>query len=147
MTTGVLTLVDPEKTARDWARADPGISAAVGTKVFFSQPIAFAKAAMMAGTPYIIVTLVSETFQSGDLGMQQPLIQWNCYGSTKAAAAVVALAVQTSVRLLTFGKPTAVGTSVIAWADAAQARWLPDPTINAPRYVLDCRFAIYGPQT
>ena len=148
----VLQLIDPEATARDWARNDAGISAAVGTKIFFSTPIAYAKAAMsntvpFSGAPWIVLTLVSEVFQAGDLGMQLPTIQFNCYAATKSAAATVALAVQTSVRLLTFGKPITLNTSsTIAWADATQARWLPDPTINIPRYILDVRFAMHGPQ-
>jgi hypothetical protein len=136
-----LTLVDSEATARDWARAETHINAQVGTSAFFSQPIAFPKTPKNA---WIVMTLVSETFQVGDLGLQLALVQFDCWGKTKATAATVALAVQTAGRQLSFGQPVTVGTAVIAWADATQKRWFPDPTLNTPRYVVDVLFAMHG---
>jgi hypothetical protein len=136
-----LTLVDSEATARNWARSETHITAQVGTRTFFSVPIAYSKAAK---APWIVMTLVSETFQVGDLGLQEALIQFDCFAADKASAAGVAIAVQTAARQLTFGAPVTVGTAVIAWAEAQTMRWLPDPTLNTPRYVVDVLFAMHG---
>lgn len=142
-----LTIVDSEATVRNWARAETHITTVVGTRTFLSMPIAYPKA---ASAEWIVMNLVSETFQVGDLGMQEALIQFDCYsspttkGGTKAKAAAVALAVQTAGRLLSFGAPITVGAAVIAWADPQMMRWLPDPTLNIPRYVVDVLFALHG---
>lgn len=136
-----LTIIDSEKTARDWARAETHISAQVGTAAFFSTPIAFPKT---PETAWIVMTLVSETFQAGDLGLQLALVQFDCWGKTKATAAAVATAVQTAGRQLSFGQTVTVGSAVITWGDATQKRWLPDPTLNTPRYIVDLLFAMHG---
>jgi hypothetical protein len=149
MTTS-LTIVDAEATVRNWARAETHIVAQVGTKVYFSMPIAFPKAALATLTPWIVMTLVSETFQAGDLGMQLSLVQFDCYGPTKANASSVATSVETAARLLSFGAPLSVtipsGSAQIAWADVDLKRWFVDPTLNIPRYIVDVRFAIHGPE-
>lgn len=149
MTTS-LTIVDAEAAVRDWARAETHIAAQVGTKVFFSMPIAYPKAALATLTPWIVMTLVSETFQTGDLGMQLSLVQMDCYGPTKATASAVAVAVETASRLLSFGNPITVtipaGTATIAWADPTLKRWFVDPTLNIPRYIVDVTFALHGPE-
>lgn len=143
-----VTLVDTEAVVRTWARAEANITAQVGTRVFLSLPLAYTQA-IEAGSPlpktsWIVMTLVAENHESGDLGFQKPLIQFDCYGQTKAIAATTALAVQTAARLISYGAPVTVGTAVISWADVSQRRWLPDPTKNTPRYIVDLLFAIHG---
>ncbi len=139
-----LTIVDAEAAAQQWAEQDTTINTLTGSRILYSVPIAFPKAAMAAGSAWIVMTLISETFQPGDLGMQQALIQFDCNGPTKLAAANVAIAVQSASRLLTFGRSVTVGTTVIVWAEASQKRWLPDPTLNVPRYIVDVLFALHG---
>jgi hypothetical protein len=138
-----LTIVDSEAVVRTWARTEAHISAAVGTKVFFSTPLAYNKAPQ---STWIVMVLVAESHEAGDLGLQKPLIQFDCFGSTKAIAATTALAVQTAVRLLSYGKPVTVAgeNAVISWADVSLRRWLPDTTINQPRYIVDVLFALHG---
>lgn len=136
-----LTLVDTEDTIRTWARTEAHISAQVGTKVFLSTPVSYAKAPK--GT-WIVMSLVAESHVAGDLGFQKSLVQFNCYGATKAIAATVALAVQTAGRQLSYGQPVTVGSAVISWADVQLRRWMPNPTINLPCYVVDLLFAIHG---
>ena len=146
-----LQIVDAEGTVRNWARAEAHITAQVGTRTFFSTEIAYPKAALTDSTkPWIVMTLVSETFQPGDLGMQMALIQFDVRATTKLIAAGVATALETAARLLSFGAPVTVtipsGTATIAWADVSQKRWFVDPTLNIPRYTVDVMFAIHGPQ-
>jgi hypothetical protein len=136
-----LTLVDTEATVRTWARTETHINGAVGTRVFFSTPLAYDKAPQSS---WIVMTLVAESHESGDLGFQKPLIQFDCYGQTKAIAATASLAVQTAARQLSYGQPVTVGSAVISWADVSQRRWLPDPSVNIPRYIVDLLFAIHG---
>jgi len=122
-----LVIVDAEATVRNWARAETNIVAAVGTRTFFSTEIAYPKAALASNaTPWIVMTLISETFQAGDVGMQLALIQFDCRATTKLIAADIATALETAGRLLTFGAPVSVtiptGTARIAWADVRQKR-------------------------
>ena len=145
-----LTIVDAEAAVRNWARAETNITGQVGTRTFFSTEIAYPKAALATASPWIVMTLISETFQAGDVGMQLALIQFDCRATTKLLAANVATALETAGRLLTFGAPVSVtipsGTARIAWADVRQKRWFVDPTLNIPRYVVDILFAITGPE-
>ena len=147
-----LTIVDAEATARNWVRNVAAIEALVSTRVFFSVDVPYSKAAK---AEWIVMTLTSHTFQPGDLGLQLALIQFDCWspppvsGGTKLKAATVALALVTAARQLSFGNPITITnpggpTAVIAWADAQQMRWLPDPQVWAPRYVVDVLFAIHG---
>lgn len=142
-----LTLVDTEAVAKAWAKAETHINAAVNSRVFFSTPQSYGKT---PAATWIVLSLVGETHQAGDLGLQQPLIQFDCWskpvsmGGTKASAAVVALAVQTAARQLSFGQSVTIGQSVISVGDVNQKRWLPDPTTNSPRYVVDVQFAMHG---
>jgi hypothetical protein len=138
-----LTIVDTEAVVRDWARTETHINGAVGTKVFFSTPLAYAKAPQSS---WIVMTLVAESHESGDLGLQKSLIQFDAWGATKALAATAALAVQTAGRQLSYGQPVSVGSAVITWADVSTRRWLPDPTLNTPRYIVDLLFALHGPE-
>jgi hypothetical protein len=139
-----LTLVDAEAAAQAWAEADTTINTLTGSRIFYSVPIAYPKAALAKGDSWILLTLVSETFQSGDLGLQQALIQFDCNGPSKLLAAGVALAVESAARQLTFGHSVTVTPAVIVWAQVSQKRWLPDRTMNIPRYVVDVLFAFHG---
>lgn len=143
-----LTLVDSEATVRDWARTEAHITAVVGTRVFFSTPLAYRAVIANTNAPpvnsYIVLTLISETHQVGDLGLQIAVIQVDAWGKSKALAATAVTAFQTAVRQLSYGKPVSVGQSVISWADVNQKRWQPDPTRNIPRYILDVQFALHG---
>ena len=126
-------------------RSEPHIAALNATRVFFSTPLAYSDPAKVPST-WIVLSLVGETHEAGDLGLQQPLIQTDVWGKTKALAAALALAVQTAGRQLSTGQRTTVGTAVIAVGDVSQKRWLPDPTTNTPRYIVDLLFAMYGPE-
>lgn len=146
-----LTIVDAEATVRNWARAETHITAQVGTRVFFTgTPIAYPKAALNAADPWIVMSLITETFEVGDLGLQLALIQFDCRATTKLIAANVATALETALRLLSFGAPVTVtipsGTATITWADVSNKRWLVDTTLNIPRYIVDGLFAIHGVQ-
>ena len=143
-----LAIVDTEDVVRTWARTETHINAQVGTRVFFSIPLAYTQA-IESGSPtpktsWIVMKLVAENHETGDLGFQKPLVQFDCFGQTKAIAATASLAVQTAARQLSYGQPVSVGSAVISWADVSQRRWLPDPTKNTPRYIVDLLFAIHG---
>lgn len=141
--TTMLTIVDAEATARAWARSETHIRAIVGDRVFFATPQAYEKA---RPNSWIVVTLISETFAAGEFGSQQPLVQFTCWGNTKATAASVAMAVETAARQLSQGLRATVGSAVIFDGDVSQKRWWPDPVTNSPRYVVDLLFSMFGPE-
>ena len=137
------TVVDAEATVRSWARSESHINAVVAARVFFSTPQSYATS---RPDSWITLSLVSETFEAGDLSLQKPLVQFTCWGKDKATAASVAMAVETAARQLSYGLRATVGSAVILTGDVQQKRWFPDATTNTPRYVVDLLFAMFGPE-
>lgn len=147
-----LTVVDTEQIIRLWARSEANISAAVDGRVFFATPPSYAdtpgsKPFANAPASWIVLSLVSETHEDSDLGMQQPLIQFTIWAKTKAASAAAAIAVQQAGRALQWGPSVTVGAAVIQTGSVSQRRWFPDSTTNLPRYVVDLLFLIRGTAT
>jgi hypothetical protein len=151
-----LTCVDSEQVVRTWARAETNINAAVSGRVFFGTPQKYADLlaslvwpAIPAGLPnsWIVLSLVSEVHEDNDLGMQQPLVQFTVWGTTKAIAAAAAIAVQNAGRQLEWGPPVPVDSAVIQSGSVSQRRWFPDSSTNLPRYVVDLLFTIRGTAT
>jgi hypothetical protein len=148
-----LTVVDSEAVVRDWARAETHIRAIAGTEIWYSTPQKYASDTapngLSAAAPksWVILSLVSETHEPSDIGMQQALIQFTCYGRTKLLAAQAAIAVQQAGRLLQWGPPVTVNAAVIQSGSVSQRRWFPDRVTNLPRYVVDLLFLIRGTAT
>ncbi len=145
---GLLQLVDAEATAKAWLKADPGVIAAVGDRVFYGTPQSYEPDPKTGKSrepqSWLVVKLVSETHTTDEAGFQHALVQFDCWGRTKALAAAAALAVQAAGRQLTLGIPVTVGPAVIVSGDVSQRRWLPDPTTNSPRYAVDLLFELRG---
>lgn len=148
-----LTVVDSEDIVRDWARVEPNITAALNGRVFYATPQSYQSKtaqnglAQNAPSSWAVMSLVSETHDSTDLGMQQALIQFTCYGRTKLLAAAAAIAIQQAGRALQWGPPVTVDAAVIQSGSVGQRTWLPDRTTNLPRYVVDLLFLIRGTAT
>lgn len=139
-----LTVVDSEQVIRTWARAEANINAAVAGRVFFATPQPYEKS---RPDSWIVMALVSEIHEASDLGMQQALTQFTCWGKTKAVAAAAAIAVQNAGRQLQWGPPVTEGSAVIQTGSVSQRRWLHDPTTNLARYDVDLLFLIRGTAT
>ena len=139
-----LTIVDSEQIIRTWARAEPNINATTSGRVFFATPQSYEKA---RPDNWIVMFLVSEIQEPDDLGMQQTLCQFTCWGKTKAIAASTAIAVQNAGRQLQWGPPVQAASAVIQSGSVSQRRWLMDPTTNLARYDVDLLFLIRGTAT
>ena len=139
-----LTVIDSEQVVRTWARAEANITAAVTNRSFFATPQTYEKA---RPDNWIVMALVSEIHEPSDLGMQQALVQFTCWGKTKLLAASTAIAVQNAGRLLQWGPPVTVGSAVIQSGAVSQRRWMHDPTTNLARYDVDLLFLIRGTAT
>jgi hypothetical protein len=148
-----LTVVDSEAVVRDWARAEANIHAAILDRVFFATPqdyqskTAVNGLAQAAPSSWAVMSLVSDVHEPSDIGMQQSLIQFTCYGRTKLLAAQAAIAVQQAGRALQWGPPVTVDAAVIQSGSVSQRRWFPDRVTNLPRYVVDLLFLIRGTAT
>lgn len=142
-----LTLIDAEATVKTWAKAETHIRGAVSDRVFYATPQEnYDPPPGKSPSAWVNLSLPTETHQADDLGLQLSLVQFDCWGRTKLLAAAAALAVQAAARQLSLGAPVVVGSAVIVFGDVQQKRWLPDPTTNMPRYVVDVLFAIRGPE-
>lgn len=139
----MLTIIDAEATVRTWARAESHIHAVIDDRVFFATPQAYEKSKPKS---WVVMTLISETHEADDLGMQLATIQFDCVGNTKATAASVAIAVQAAGRQLYNGAQAVVGNVVIATGNVTAKRWYPDPVTNTPRYLVDILFSLFGPE-
>jgi hypothetical protein len=139
-----LTVVDSEQTIRTWARTEANISGAVATRVFFATPQPYEK---VRPDNWIVMALVSEIHEPTDIGMQYALVQFTCWGKTKALAAATAIAVQQAGRQLEWGPPVTVGSAVIQTGSVSQRRWVPDNTTNLARYDVDLNLVIRGTAT
>lgn len=141
-----LTVVDSEQIIRAWARAEANISASTSGRVFFATPQPYD---VKGGRPdnWIVMFLVGEVHEPDDLGMQQTLCQFTCWGKTKALAASTAIAVQNAGRQLQWGPPVQAASAVIQSGSVSQRRWLMDPTTNLARYDVDLLFLIRGTAT
>jgi hypothetical protein len=135
-----LVLEDAELAVRSWFRSNSTITAAVGANTFFATPKSFEQATPPA---WLVVRLVVETHQPGDVGFQQPLIQVDCWGKTKQLAASAALAVQTVGRSF-LGRPVTVGSTMFVTGDVSSKRWLPDPVTGSSRYIVDLSLTVRG---
>lgn len=147
-----LTIVDSEDIVRTWARAETHISNAVSTRVFFATPQAYEKkdgTGLSSAAPdsWVTMPVFSEIQDPSDLGMQQSLVQFTCWGKTKKLAAAAAIAVQQAGRQLEWGPPVTVGSAVIQTGGVSQRRWAHDPTTNLARYDVDLLFLIRGTAT
>lgn len=148
-----LTIVDTEHVVRDWARLEPNISGAFGTEIWFATPQTYEsntnKTGLAQAAPklWVSLSLISETHEASDLGMQQALVQFTCYGRTKLLAAQGAVAVQQAGRQLQWGPPVTVDNAVIQSGSVSQRRWFPDRVTNLPRYAVDLLFLIRGTAT
>lgn len=111
--------VDVEAAVRAWGRD------ALGAKVFFgvNQDAAF---------PQVIVRRVGGPDD-------RALIQFDCWGDTKAQAAATAAELATEL--------TGIGTVDYAGVRIHDAvwlgtQWLPDPESDTPRYIVEANFMV-----
>jgi hypothetical protein len=148
-----LTVVDTEAVVRDWARAEANIHGAVVDEIWYSTPQKYASdtapngLSTLAPKSWVVLSLISDVHEPSDIGMQQSLIQFTCYGRTKLLAAKAAVAVQQAGRGLQWGPPVTVDAAVIQSGSVSQRRWFPDRVTNLPRYVVDLLFLIRGTAT
>lgn len=137
----LVTLVDSEGAAKLWLSGVAGVTAAAAG-VFYATPQAFQDPTKRP-TAWISLSLVSEQETPDDVGLQQALIQVDCWGKTKLLAASAANAVQTAARGLR-ETPVTAGSTAIVTGDWQQRRWLPDPVTNTPRYQVDLLLTMRG---
>lgn len=84
------TFADLEGGVKAWLRADAGVSALVGTRVFIGMPEA-------CSYPAIDVRLLNDVDDAGQAPLQQALVEISCWANTKPAAAAVARAVRAAL--------------------------------------------------
>lgn len=147
-----IAAVDTEGAVRTWARTEANITAAVDGAVWFATPQSYADTPgkppfSNAPAAWIVLSLVSEIEEPSDLGMQQPIIQFTCWGKTKALAAATSVAVENAAKQLQWGPPVTVGSAVIQSAAVNHRRLFPDSVTNLPRYVVDLLFTIRGAES
>jgi len=124
---------DVEGAVRDHLRADVGVSALVGQRVFFGVPLA-ADGTVAAQMPCVTVRRVGGGDDPSDAPVDQALIQIDCWASSrnKASAAAVMAAVRNA---LTEIRTAVVGSTVLYGAVVESVIWAPDPA-DLPRYAV-----------
>lgn len=128
---------DPEMGVRDYLRADSGVSALVGTRVFFGAP-----RNGPPSTAFATVQRVGGGDDPSEAPLDLPLIQIDCWGQaasqgpggSKASAHSLRAAVRAALREIR--TTTAQGSTVLYGANVIGDVWAPDPASDRPRYVL-----------
>lgn len=138
-----MTWPDVEGAARDYLRADAGVAALVGARVFFGIP----KGAKEATFPLVVVSRVGGGQATGDAPVDVALLQIDCWGSIgtegnglKAGATALVNAVRSSL--------DAVGTdstAVLKGANVESVLWLPDADNDRPRYAVTAEVTAISP--
>lgn len=127
------TWPDVEGLVRDWLRADAGVAAIVGARVFFGVP----KGATESTFPLVTVQRFGGGQADGEAPLDVALLQIDCWGTISRGNGVksVATALVNSVRAAL----DAVGTdsaAALAGANVESVVWLPDPDNDRPRYAV-----------
>lgn len=114
---------------RDYLRANAGVTALVGNRVFFGLP---ARCAF----PAVVVRRVAGGQDPGEAPIDRPLLQIDCWGKpgNKANAHATAAAVRDALTAI-HGRTTQ-GSTVLFGAQVIGAVFSPDPETDQPRYSL-----------
>lgn len=131
------TYPDVEGAVRALLRADTGVAALVGQRVFFGVP----KNAKADDFPLVTVARVGGSQEPGPTPVDNALVQVECWGTftaggngDKAAATALLNAVRSALDVTQPVTPT-TGQTILG-ADSGTVVWLPDPDTDRPRYVL-----------
>lgn len=132
---------DPEGLTRDALKADAGVSAIVGNRVFFGIP----KRAVEATYPLVTVFRVGGGQATGDAPLDDALVQIDCWGSLdasgnglKAACTSLVNAVRSCCEAM--GTETRIA-GVELGVNVESVLWLPDPDNARPRYSITAEVA------
>lgn len=128
------TWADVEGAVRDHLRADAGVAALVGARVFFGIP----KTAPAGSWPLVVVQRVGGGQDGSDAPVDVALVQVDCWGTLDGSGngvKSVATALVNTVRaaLETVGTDQA---AVLRGAVVQSVLWLPDPDNDRPRYAV-----------
>ncbi len=120
---------DTEGALRDLLRADSGVSALAGNRVFFGlpAPVKF---------PADVVRRAGGGQDPGETPIDRPLVMIDCWGipGDKAGAHAITAAVRDA--LSNIRSATTQGATVLYGANVIGAVFVPDPETDQPRYSL-----------
>lgn len=128
------TWPDVEGAVRDHLRADAGVTALVGQRVFFGVP----RKATDATWPLVVVQRVGGGQDASDAPVDVALVQIDCWGQIgadgngrKAGATALVNAVRSSLEAM--GTDS---TAVLKGASVETVLWLPEVDNDRPRYAV-----------
>lgn len=132
------TWPDPEGAVRTRLRADAGVTAIVGQRVFFGIP----KDADESTFPLVVVSRVGGGQDGSDAPVDVALLQVDCWGSIdasgngrKAEAQALVNSARAALEAMGIDQPIVAGTQLHG-ANVESVLWLPDPDNARPRYAL-----------
>lgn len=136
------TWADVEGLLRDHLRADTGVAAIVGARVFFGVP----KRASESTFPLVVVSRVGGGQDASDASLDVALVQVDCWGSIANGNGLKAgcTALVNSVRAAL----DAVGTdstAVLKGANVETVLWLPAVDNDRPRYAVTAVVSAVSP--
>lgn len=135
------TWPDVEGGMRTWLRAQTGVSALVGARVFFGIP------KKNPTFPLVTVQRIGGGQDGSDAPLDLALLQIDCWGEidasgngVKSTATALVNAVRTALEAV--GTDTQLTTGVTAHGvNVESVLWLPDPDNDRPRYSVTAEVA------
>ena len=122
---------DTEDAMKAYLKADSGVSAIVGSRVFFGSP------KQGATLPYVVLARIG----GGDDGSEAPIdnavLNLSCWGRSKEEAFNTANAVRKALR--TIRRRTLASGVNLHGAIVDTLLWSPDPQDDTPRYIVTTR--------
>lgn len=137
------TWPDVEGALRTWLRAQSGVSAIVGNRVFFGVP----RKATESSFPMVVVTRVGGAPDLSEAPVDLALVQVDCWGSLngagdplKATATDLVNAVRAALESVNGRTTLTAGVDVFGIA-VESVIWSPDPDNDRPRYSVTAEVA------
>lgn len=122
---------DTEAAMKAFLKADAGVAALVGTRVFFGSP------KQGATLPCIVLTRIGGGDDGSEAAIDQAVLNFSCWGRSKEEAFDVANAVrkaQRSIRRRTLASGVDLHGAIVD-----TVLWSPDPQDDTPRYIVTTR--------
>lgn len=139
--TALLTYVDAEVALRSWARQEPTLVDVVGTRTFFGLPSGYLPSAKGPAYTVNLIGGVPDPHSPLDL----PEVQWDCWGTTKAEAAVLQTVLKAALHNLhRVTVATSTGDVILVDARVTGSLFSPDTSADPvlPRYVVTALVAV-----
>ena len=134
----VVTYTSVEDVTKAWLLTTPIVARLTrpggGVNMFFAMPVG-------APLPCLTLARVGGAPTSSEVPTDVARISFECWGTSKASAGTLAYELVAELDTLARVGGFTLGATTIVAGDILMALWLPDPTSDTARYVVDAHIS------